>query len=144
IDHDLLLVNAIVDTRQHRPLGNMGALIKRQLDDGGLNLREAQNALVRLDVPGNGDSIGAGRRIERPDLPSPETVPAGSENEDDSGQHEGALLAHQGITRSRKNPDRLPAEPDDAEPSRPEPTRSGVAVLLPSESRRDSHSRKES
>jgi hypothetical protein len=54
------------------------------------------------------------------------------------------LLAHQGITRSRKNPDRLPAEPDDAEPSRPEPTRSGVAVLLPSESRRDSHSRKES
>ena len=94
IDRDLLLIKAIIDARQHRIASNIGALIEWQLDDGGLHLSEAQDALVSLDVPGNGDLVGTGRRTEQCDPPSPERVPAGSENEDDTGQHPGASLVH--------------------------------------------------
>ena len=93
VDHDLLLVKTVINARQHRIADHRSTFVKRQLDDGGLHLREAQDTFVRLDIPGHRNPVRR-RRTEQRASPSPEAVTHGCQHNDQKAQEHGASSDH--------------------------------------------------
>ncbi len=59
VDRHLLAIVGCIDDGEYRPLAHPLALIERKIDDARLHGLEAQYALMRFDVAGKEQGIGA-------------------------------------------------------------------------------------